>query len=81
MLAGEGRLSSAAALVLLYGGDAMVAGIIDVHFAVTQIDSQTPLLPEERIARFVLAAGGVGISTEIFRPERNALCVLRGEAA
>jgi hypothetical protein len=68
VLAGECGLSAAAALVLLYPGDAMVASIVDLNFTVAGIDSQTPFVTEECIARFVLAAGGVGIVAEIFRP-------------
>ena len=61
----------AAALWGSYGrfvANPMVAGIIDANFAVARIDSQTPLVAEECIARFVLSAGGVGRFTEIFRP-------------
>ena len=57
MLAGERHFSSAAALVLLHAGDAMVAGVIQLDFAIARIDSQPLGISEECLTRFVLTAG------------------------
>ena len=57
MLTGEHCLASAAALVLLHAGDAMIAGIIDAYFAIAGVDGETPLVAEECIARFVPPTG------------------------
>ena len=43
--------------MLLHAGDAMVAGVIQLDFSITGIDSQTLLIAKEGVARFVLAAG------------------------
>ena len=41
----------------LTSGVMAVAGVIHLDFSITGIDSQTLLIPEKGIARFVLAAG------------------------
>ena len=57
VLASKCDLSSAAALVLLHAGDAMVPGIIHLDFAVAGIDREAMLIAKKCVARFVLTAG------------------------
>jgi hypothetical protein len=56
-LASKCDLSSAAALVLLHAGDAMVSGIKDLDFAVAGVDREAMLIAKKCVARFVLTAG------------------------
>jgi hypothetical protein len=57
VLTRERHLPSAPALVLMHAEDAMIAGVIQLDFAITRIDSQPLVIPEECITRFVLTAG------------------------
>ena len=56
VLTRERHLPSAPALVLLHAGDAMIAGVIQLDFAIARIDGQPLVIPEECITRFVLTA-------------------------
>ncbi len=46
----------------------MVAGVIHLNFAVAGIDRQTTFIAKEGVARLVLAASGVGVFAQLFRP-------------
>ena len=46
VLTREGHLPAAPALVLLHAGDAMIAGVIQLDFAIARIDSQPLVTPK-----------------------------------
>ena len=68
VLARKCHFPPAVALVLLHARDAMVVGIVHLDFPIAGIDSQPLFVAEECVAGFVLAAAGIGILTELFRP-------------
>ena len=57
LLARKTDFLSAAALVLVNAGNAMVSGVVHLHLSVAKIDREASLIAEESIAGLVLTAG------------------------